>query len=363
MILLILPPSTPLIPSQGKPVALMVGDIAPQLTNMEWVANIPSSPIGKPFVVTFFATWLPNAGGVLSDLESTRKKYTNKAFFLAVSLWEANSSIAKTAINIASEKIKMPIAIDKVPDPPKKLEDMSLYARENGELSKSWLVASGQDKVGVPVSYIIDASGRIAWIGKPNFVEDVLDKVIANKWNLQDASKAFSTKMVRLGKASELLGRLNAAQTKPNFPEICIVCEELLAFDPVEYRYCANIKFRTLLVGVRDSTLAYKFGAEAVDKYLFNDPEQLKNFAGFVLDPEYNIIRKDKPLLLKALMRANSLLEETDVQVLTMIAKVYFLDHEPKKAVEWQLKATRICTTEELPQIQKDLELYKRSGE
>lgn len=54
-----------------------------------------------------------------------------------------------------------------------------------GAVTREWLEASGRD--GVPSTYVIDAAGRLAWIGDPENAAPVVEAVLNGTWDIPAA--------------------------------------------------------------------------------------------------------------------------------------------------------------------------------
>src|SRR2546422_11273056 len=76
-----------------------------------------------------------------------------------------------------------------------------------GRVASAWLEAAGQK--GIPCSFIIDRTGKIAWIGQPMTMEPVLKQVIAGTL---DAKKTTEQVAQRLQFRRELMDALNSGK-------------------------------------------------------------------------------------------------------------------------------------------------------
>ena len=53
-------------------------------------------------------------------------------------------------------------------------------------MQKGWMKAAG--RAGIPCSFVVDKTGKIAWIGHPmKLDDDLLEKIIAGNWDYTDA--------------------------------------------------------------------------------------------------------------------------------------------------------------------------------
>lgn len=58
-----------------------------------------------------------------------------------------------------------------------------------GSVARNWLEASGIP--GVPAAYLVDGAGRIAWIGDPTEIADVLPDLVAGSWDVAAARERW----------------------------------------------------------------------------------------------------------------------------------------------------------------------------
>ena len=80
---------------------------------------------------------------------------------------------------------------------------------DDRETYDAYMKASGQG--GIPCSFVIGKDGKIAFIGHPLFLDEVLPKVLDGTW---DAVKGTA----ELEAADKLLGRHLRAMSKPGDP-------------------------------------------------------------------------------------------------------------------------------------------------
>ncbi len=57
-------------------------------------------------------------------------------------------------------------------------------------IRKDFLGPVGEDRSGIPRTFVIDQQGRLAWVGHPSDLAPVLEKLVNNNWDLQTALKA-----------------------------------------------------------------------------------------------------------------------------------------------------------------------------
>lgn len=101
-----------------------------------------ASLIGKPIVVTFFATWIDDADDAIEDLQEVYEKYGNDCHFLIITAPDGyNETIENITEFMKDEKITVPVYFD---------TDSAVYDLYG--------------ITGVPQVYYIDSQGMIAGI-------------------------------------------------------------------------------------------------------------------------------------------------------------------------------------------------------
>ncbi len=183
-------------PSKDKP-TLKIGDVPPPLEATKWLSGseVKSFESGKVYVVEFWATWcgpcvvmMPHLGDIQDELGP---KGVTVIGFTAKDNGNTPERVAKF-IEKRGDKLGYTIA----------------YA-DNRKTYEAYMTAAGQG--GIPCSFVIGKDGRIAYIGHPLFLDEVLPKVLAGTW---DAAKGTAD----LEAADKLWDATYAAISKPGDP-------------------------------------------------------------------------------------------------------------------------------------------------
>ena len=161
---------------------LAIGDPAPGLQVQEFVKGEPVKQFekGKVYVVEFWATWCAPCRESIPHLTKLQQENRNVTF-IGVSVDEETSEV-KPFVEKMGDKMDYCVAID------------SRQAGK-GRMAQAWLEASGQE--GIPASFVVDRDGKVAWIGHPGDLEQPLVQIVAGKWDLNAATKAFKTSVER----------------------------------------------------------------------------------------------------------------------------------------------------------------------
>jgi thiol-disulfide isomerase/thioredoxin len=157
--------------AEGK---LKAGDAAPAFKPSKWLqgAEVKEFASGKVYVVEFWATWCGPCIVMMPHLSELQSEYKSKGVtFIGYSAEDPNNTAEKVAAFVAKRgpKLGYTFAFG---------DDRTTY--------KAWMEAAGQN--GIPCSFVIDQKGKIAYIGHPMFLGEVLPRVIAATWNVKDGA-------------------------------------------------------------------------------------------------------------------------------------------------------------------------------
>lgn len=211
---------TPVRPGQGNPVPvkpgptqpmttkspvaeLGIGDPAPKIDVQDFVKGSPVKQFekGKIYVIEFMAfssdasrESLP----ILSKLQADNKDVV----FLAISL-DGDAKAVKSVVERLADKLTVRMAVD---------------ARdgENGHMEQSWLEASSQE--GIPVCFIVNGEGRIAWIGHPGDLEAPLTDIVAGKFDLAAEAAEYKKALAQRKAIARLQDELGLYMKKKDYP-------------------------------------------------------------------------------------------------------------------------------------------------
>ncbi len=146
---------------------LKVGDPAPKLAPAKWIQGdaITAFEPGKLYVVEFWATWCGPCRASIPHLSEMNTKFKDKGVvFIGQNVWEEKADAAVPFVKKMGDKMNYNVATD----------------TEDKTMATTWLTAAGQD--GIPSAFLVDQTGKIAWIGHPmNGLDKAIEAALEKK--------------------------------------------------------------------------------------------------------------------------------------------------------------------------------------
>jgi thiol-disulfide isomerase/thioredoxin/tetratricopeptide (TPR) repeat protein len=307
IVLLIL--DTPLIFAQydntPKP-----GDQAPPLTLQQAIKGESFSEFkkGQVYVVEFSATWCSPCRKAIPHLTELAKQYAGRVNFISVYMEDNNTAdftdlsyIKKVQyfIEAMGSKIGFNVAVD-VPQQTSK---------------KAWGIN------GIPAAFVINELGKVAWVGHPMDIDQVLLEKTTGKFdpvNAMQKQAAFKSRLDRVLKSKTLSG-----------------VDSLIKENP-EKNWLYTVKFN-MLVENADQEKTY-----TLVRYLLDS--DIKNFEWLALTAGFKKIpaeSRNHQIELQVLDRAIEESETRQLAAYPMYSKseTYATLGDLTKAIEWSKRA------------------------
>ncbi|SMC97965.1 TlpA disulfide reductase family protein [Pedobacter nyackensis] len=336
---------------ERPPITLKVGDAAPAIVAEKWIKGKPITKFeqGRVYVMEFWATWCGPCRASMPHLSEVARKYKKDADVISFNVKE-----------LIAGKNKNGDYITKVERFVSRLGDGMDYivaadVRED-VMWNTWLVASG--RFGIPVAYIIDQTGKIAWIGHPASVEDPLEMVIAGTYNEEGKAK-LALKVKELEAQSKALNEaLKTAEDAKDYKKALQLVDQLMPMSPFGVGSLAGKKYK--LLEQIDVKKAHAYALEAMKIYE-NDPLTLQSVSEEI---------SDYKLALKLMEKAATKCDSEDPYAVADLAKAYYKAGDTKKAIETQQRVIDILNdtslVEQKQQVkdaaQETMKIYKTGG-
>ena len=345
-----------------RPYTLMVGDAAPALGISGWIRGpeIKGFEKGTVHVIEFWATWCGPCQESIPHLSELAKKYGERLRVVGVDVWENAPEKVPDFVVKMGDRMAYGVARDLVPPFPPDVKSKSRFALENGRSSQDWLAASGWEENGIPVAFILDRDGRIAWIGEPlgGALDEPLAKVIDGSWDSSAYAREYAARAVVDKKIRALTRQMNTSFSAKDYASAVARAEELMALDPAQ-GHLAGFKFEVLLANVKDREAAYRYARAELPVNAFY--QALSQMAWVIVFEDGRNLPEDLELAQALAERADILSDRTRPGIYNTLARISFIRNDFIRAVELQTKAVELSKTDDdRAGFAKTLEEYKR---
>ncbi len=150
---------------------LGLGDTAPALEISTWIkgdaVDLAKGLNKNVYVIEFWATWCPPCIMSIPHLTEIQKRYRDKNV-VVVAITDEPPPLVTQFVRQQGDKMGFTVACDK-----------------GQKTTGSYLFAAGQ--TGIPVTFIVNRKGKIAWIGSPFDMDRVLEEVVAGRYDIEKA--------------------------------------------------------------------------------------------------------------------------------------------------------------------------------
>jgi len=244
---------------------LNIGDPAPPLRVREWLKGTPVKKFekGKVYVVEFWATWCAPCKAAMPHLSDLAHQYKDQVTFIGMDIMETRTT--------SMTKIKA--FVDSMGD----RMDYHVAAMDSNRMAATWMYASGE--YGIPRSFVVNAAGKVAWIGYPMGLDEVLPEIVNDTWNIKAAlaKRNFEKHLEKLdSKVYEAVGRFVADPHREgligNPDSALLVLTEMVRKEP-GIKYAPGIAYHTFASLLKTNLdEAYNYGKKVLVTSTYEEP-------------------------------------------------------------------------------------------
>ena len=342
---------------------LNIGDAAPPLRVRQWLKGKPVKKIkkGKIYVIEFWATWCAPCRAAMPRLSALALQYKDKVTFLGIDVME--------------DKHVTPEKLQRFVDSMGQKMDYAVAADDNNFMDTVWHKSVGY--LGMPGTIVVNTDGKIAWIGHPVYLADVLAKITSNNWDLKEALFTRKEELRLTAMDNDVSYDLmnytkseNWAGSKDKPDSLLLAIDKILSKEP-KLKFAPMVGIYTFSALLKtDMHKAYEYGKDALQSDFFGESPS------WDLMDHINMVADSLPLTPEIYQLGIEACQLTIAKIaypeITHVYKMYnkmagFYWHinDPSKAIDAQQKAIASIktrndyTVDELAALETQLEKYR----
>ncbi len=249
------------------PPSLNIGDPAPPLRVKEWLKGIPvqSFEKGHVYVVEFWATWCKPCIAAMPYLSALAREYKDSVTIIGIDVYEhKTTSLEKVKTFVDSMGYRM---------------DYHVAAEDSNFTVADWIEATRERDNGIPRTFVVNSEGRLAWIGHPKDLDEVLPKIVNNTWDIKEelAKRNLNRYLAELDDSlNHEMRKYVGDPFKPGDlgkpDSALLMISEIVRNEPklIYAPFIASHTFSSLLI--TDTHKAYEFGKEVLLTPTYEEP-------------------------------------------------------------------------------------------
>ena len=232
---------------------LMIGNKAPELKVGTWVKGDPVAGIekGKVYVVEFWGTACGPCIKCMPHLSDLQKQYKDVIF---ACLCNDKEKDVRDFVVKYDKNMGFRVGWD-----------------ENGRMWAAWMEAAGIEEI--PTAFVVDSTGKVAWIGNPIEVDEPLRLILEGKYNHQAATIALRFQRARtealrldnnqrLARGNRLAIQVEKLILEKKVAEAVSLADEAIRKEPGERLWYGQMKLQALVADPKLADQALAFGIE-----------------------------------------------------------------------------------------------------
>lgn len=329
-----------LLPAQS----LKLGEPVPALTPTKWIKGEPIGKWepGRIYVVASWSTLCSTCAHNLDEFARLQQRYGKGGVtFVALSIGDAQNTQATVEARVAVKGQDWPFAI----------------AFDKGAQTTTWL---GSRKAGEHPAFLIDGTGKLAFLGHPTLVECAIVGLRAGKWDASRLEEWLAACVLLEKEEQDIVPatREQAQASLQKLERLLAECPGLAAVPSLKRLHCDRL-FQS---GRYDDACA--LGQALVDDCIAaKDARELNHIAWQIVDPATRVDRRDLDLALRATEKAVELSKKGNGYYLDTLACVHACRKDFAKAVELQRLAVSLQPDEDMKQRLAEWEAALQRGD
>lgn len=314
---------------------LAPGDLAPDLFISQWVRGGPITPFatGSVSAVVFWATWCDASVSAIPALNSIQREFADRGLRVAAISSRDSEGESLPRLKVLAANSMPPI-------------EFSVAFDDHRRTAHAWLDAAEQEYI--PTVFLVDRSGRIAWIGSPLWppgeFHDAVSATLAGELDAPRRERLHAKWSNLVTRMQELESEAQRAEVSGRIDEASRLFDELIALNARAAPKYAIGKFSMLLSPGREEK-AYEFARGAIAGPLRESPALLNELAWAILD-DPGLEARDFKLALAAARRAEELTQGRDAAILDTAARAFQCLGDLGQAVEFQARAVEAAQSD-----------------
>jgi tetratricopeptide (TPR) repeat protein len=263
-------------------------------------------------------------------LTELQKKYSGRVKVISIDVWEQDAARADQFVAKQGVRMNYAIAQDLVP------AGRTFY---EGKFAKTWIEGAGKYSVGIPLAYIVDGNGMIAWIGHPTELDRPLEQIVAGAWDLAGAKANYDAEMKESLISEPFKVAFYESERSQNWKGVIGASESLLQLDSDKYAEWAGRGFAVVYSEGKMPGLAMSFAKKAIQESYKSEPRVLAVLALSLARTGSAPHSPEIALAQEAANTAYRFVKGEKAFAMAAVARVLFAKGEKEKAIELQRRA------------------------
>lgn len=312
---------------------IWVGDDAPPLAGVEWLAGDPVDEWERRrvHVVAFWSTGCTACTGRGESLQAAAERHADDVTVVRLAAFTRGGE--PTVEEWLAEQESPPAY---------------RVARDRREaMERAWLDAT--DRRDRHVTYIVDDRGRLAWLGEDIAeFDETLDAVIAGKFDSRRFGKELAARDAAAKLADPLYWKLSNSVGREDWSLVVEISEELMDLGP-DYQRHAVDKYHALL-RLGNAAKASSWARTMLRRHIWDDADALGRLAWMLSEEDSGLDdeQRDLELAVQSAERADELTGHGRPWVIQALAQAHFARGDALRASELQVDAVSLEQDERL---------------